>query len=227
MTKEEKELKKIQWTGDNLKEVIEFTGRSPKFDEWFKTWEEYEEYVHSHGNIFKIFFEDGSHYEVPVGSWIIKTPDGMNIPYTVTIGRLMKYEDENRLLLLKDLCARLPYQPICEFTDTEDDFCTATATLGYSLRDFIAGKVLIKPYLRPMSSMTEEERDEIEEISHGWFYVNEDGEMFPVGQLTDSAEFEDAILPTLEWLNKNGFDYRGLIPMGLALEAPEDMYKTE
>lgn len=94
MTQEEKELKKIQWTGDNLKEVIEFTGRSPKFDEWFKTWEEYEEYVRSHGNIFKIFFENGSHYEVPVGSWIIKTPDGMNIPYTVTIGRLMKYESE-------------------------------------------------------------------------------------------------------------------------------------
>lgn len=92
MTQEEKELKKIQWTGDNLKEAIEFTGRSPKFDEWFKTWEEYEEYVRSHGNIFKIFFEDGSHYEVPVGSWIIKTPDGMNIPYTVTIGHLVKTE---------------------------------------------------------------------------------------------------------------------------------------
>lgn len=80
MTQEEKELKKIQWTGNNLKEVIEFTGRSPKFDEWFKTWEEYEEYVRSHGNIFKLFFEDGSHYEVPVGSWIIKTPDGYNLP---------------------------------------------------------------------------------------------------------------------------------------------------
>ena len=30
-----------------------------------------------------------------------------------------------------------------------------------------------------------------------------------------------------DWLDKNKFDYRGLIPMGLALEAPEDMYKTE
>ena len=93
----EVEVKKIQWTGDNLKEVIEFTGRSPKFDEWFKTWEEYEEYVRSHDNIFKIFFEDGSHYEVPVGSWIIKTPDGVNIPYTVTIGNLVEWEGENKL----------------------------------------------------------------------------------------------------------------------------------
>jgi hypothetical protein len=83
------------------------------------------------------------------------------------------------------------------------------------------------PYLRPMSSMTEGERDEVEEMSHGWLYVNEDGEIFPMGQFTDSGEFEDAILPTLDWLNKNYFDYRGLIPMGLALEAPENMYKTE
>ena len=70
----------IQWTGKNLKEVIDFTGKSPRFDEWFKSWEEYENYVHSHNNIFKLFCEDGSHYEVPVGSWIVKTPDGFNIP---------------------------------------------------------------------------------------------------------------------------------------------------
>ena len=31
----------------------------------------------------------------------------------------------------------------------------------------------------------------------------------------------------IDWLNENMFDFRGLIPMGLALEAPEDMYKTE
>ena len=78
-----------------------------------------------------------------------------------------------------------------------------------------------------MSSMTEEERDEIEEMSHGWFYVNEDGEIFPMGRLTNSGEFEDAILPALEWLNKNGFDYCGLIWKGLALEAPEGMYKED
>ena len=75
----EQKLNMIQWTGDNLKDVIEFTGYSPKFNEWFKTWEEYETYVHSHNNIFKMFYEDGSHYEVPVGAWIVKTPDGYNV----------------------------------------------------------------------------------------------------------------------------------------------------
>lgn len=38
----------IQWTGKNLKEVIDFTGKSPRFEEWFKSWEEFETYVHQH-----------------------------------------------------------------------------------------------------------------------------------------------------------------------------------
>ena len=70
----------IQWTGNNLKDVIDFTGRSPRFEEWFKSWEEYENYVHTHNDILKLFCEDGSHYEVPVGAWIVKTPDGHNVP---------------------------------------------------------------------------------------------------------------------------------------------------
>ena len=70
----------IQWTGDNLKEVIDFTGKSPRIEEWFKSWEEFETYVHQHNDILKLFCEDGSHYEVPVGAWIVKTPDGYNLP---------------------------------------------------------------------------------------------------------------------------------------------------
>ena len=120
--------------------------------------------------------------------------------------------ENERKLLLKDLCARLPYQPMCEFTDTEDDFCTATAALGYSLRDFIAGKVLIKPYLRPMSSMTEEEQRTLDSMCNG---------VEMVSRLSGLKMFDKAF----DWLNANHFDYHGLIPMGLALEAKEDMYK--
>lgn len=76
----EQKPKMIQWTGKNLKEVINFTGKSPRFDEWFKSWEDFENYVHSHGDILKLFCEDGSHYEVPVGAWIVKTPDSYNTP---------------------------------------------------------------------------------------------------------------------------------------------------
>ena len=69
----------IQWKGDNLKEVIDFTGKDKNFEKWFKSFEEYEKYVHEHNDIFKLFNENGNHYEIPVGAWIVKTPDGYNI----------------------------------------------------------------------------------------------------------------------------------------------------
>jgi len=69
----------IQWKGDNLKEVINLTGKDKSLDKWFTSFEAYEKYVHNHNNIFKLFNEDGSHYEVPVGAWIVKTPDGCNV----------------------------------------------------------------------------------------------------------------------------------------------------
>lgn len=83
---EKKELKKIeqkpdmiQWKGNNLKEIIDFTGKDKNFDKWFKSFAEYEKYVSEHDNIFKLFNADGSHFEIPVGSWIVKTPDGYNV----------------------------------------------------------------------------------------------------------------------------------------------------
>ena len=69
----------VQWKGDNLKEVIGFVGKDKNFEKWFKSFEEYEKYVHEHNDIFKLFNENGSHYEIPVGAWIVKTPDGYNI----------------------------------------------------------------------------------------------------------------------------------------------------
>ena len=69
----------VQWKGDNLKEVISFTGKDKNFEKWFKSFEEYEKYVHEHNDIFKLFDENGNHYEIPVGAWIVKTPDGYNI----------------------------------------------------------------------------------------------------------------------------------------------------
>jgi len=123
---------------------------------------------------------------------------------------------EDKELLLKDLCARLPYG--VKYQDRiEGGIHILSLNVIHHYERFI-------PYLRPMSSMTEEERDEVEEISHGWFYINEDGEIYPMGRLTDCGEFEDAILPTFEYFLKNHIDYRDLIDKGLAIEAPEGMY---
>lgn len=64
----------------------------------------------------------------------------------------------------------------------------------------------VKPYLRPMSSMTEEEAIKYITLTH----YNTDDNGKPYRELTVEA---------LDWLLANHFDFRGLIPMGLALEA--------
>lgn len=67
------------------------------------------------------------------------------------------------------------------------------------------------PYLRPMSSMTNEEYNEYS--LHDCSVIYDDGKVISNSGGTD-------------WLMSHHFDYRGLIPMGLALEAPDDMYNN-
>ena len=136
----------------------------------------------------------------------------------------------NKDLLLKDLCARLPYGVKVNIKHEEygnligivyavypdenriivDELSKAIATQNVRCGGFLLDECEIKPYIRPMSSMTEEELAE-------WQFeldMDIDGYCIPS-------------YPALDWLNAHHFDYRGLIKKGLALEAPEDMYKTE
>lgn len=80
MNKKMEKLDAILWNGYNLKEVIEFTGKHFRFDEWFQSWEEYEEYVKQHDYIFKMFSPDGLSVDVYPGTWIVKLPGGFNVP---------------------------------------------------------------------------------------------------------------------------------------------------
>jgi len=122
--------------------------------------------------------------------------------------------NEEKQLLLKDLCARLPYGVITKN-------CTKNSDVPAHLLPHVNGiKLLIaeydlKPYLRPMESMTDEEREEWFKQSH----VEYDCEFHTEPTLSLS----NCHLST-DWLIANHFDYRGLIPMGLALPAPEGMY---
>lgn len=121
---------------------------------------------------------------------------------------------EEKQLLLQDLCARLPYGVIVAYKNRENK--EGRVELGYGNIGYVAelGRgwwTVCKPYLRPMSSMTEEEEEEYWTIRCPQYdengkIINKDGEMF-------------------DWLNKKMFDYRGLIEKGLALEALEEMYK--
>jgi hypothetical protein len=89
----------------------------------------------------------------------------------------------------------------------------------------------IKPYLRSLSSMTEEELNDLSQYS-GLVYDNLILESFQ-NDTYKCLDFylnevpADVVILVFDWLNKNHFDYRGLIPKGLALEAPEDMYNSK
>ena len=113
----------IQWKGDNLKEVVDFTGIYKEgFEKWFhNSWEEYEKYVHEHNNIFKIFNKDGSHIEVPVGAWIVKTPDGYITAsrYVFRQNPVWGEEDEKILNLI---IARLHSHPNVEIEEYGKDY---------------------------------------------------------------------------------------------------------
>lgn len=131
----------------------------------------------------------------------------------------MKLKQEERQLLLKDLSARLPYNPIVRIHDldvTDDDnYLYATyldSMMSYSIR--------LKPYLRPMSSMTEEEEKEYRKTMDKYTHRLH----------TNSAGFSEHVeyswtIETFDFLNAHHLDYRGLISMGLAIEAPKEMYK--
>ena len=173
--------------------------------------------------------------------------------------------NEEKQLLLKDLCGRLPYgvkgRIFSETTNGEFDITgdmifndepfvvldeinvrngeiRVTAIENVETRDFIDSVQdwgdpytieTFKPYLRPMSSMTEEELNEcvcqsgIKDIEcSNWQDIPKEKQF--------EARLNHAIAVFLtdsnnvDWLNAHHFDYRGLIEKGLALEAPEGMY---
>ena len=116
---------------------------------------------------------------------------------------------EDKELLYKDLCARLPYGVVLDSPNPVDDLwdeaisidaSTKTVTLLYNERVFSIDEV--KPYLLPLSSVTEEQKKEYQYIIERWMYDSS----YSISDITD-------------WLNKNHFDYRGLIEKGLALDA--------
>lgn len=132
--------------------------------------------------------------------------------------------NEEKQLLLKDLAARVPYGLMIDFYCNESrrksHFATSLKGIevnGAIIRDIENNGARIKvdmfyrdcnikPYLRPMSSMTEEEAKDYNKTKIPLDYY--DGDTYQ----------------TFDWLDKHHFDYRGLISKGLALRAPDGMY---
>ena len=142
---------------------------------------------------------------------------------------------EEKLLLFKDLSARLPYHVRVKVWlkdgTTEEGALDLEHNYGDVLRDAFYYKEIvdIKPYLRPMSSMTKDEYKEMQMVLGGGEYaalMNKTLglELWLESVDTDPTIWFDSLVDVQDWLNAHHFDYRGLIEKGLALEAPEDMY---
>ena len=129
---------------------------------------------------------------------------------------------EEKDLLLQDLCARLPYGVKFKWCDNfhTDDYYTLIGIkegliTGRDVNQddclFFWGKDKIKPCLRPMSSMTEEEKKEYTSYCFEQPFLQK-GKTPNLG----------SVPMCIDWLNKKMFDFRGLIPKSLAIEVTED-----
>ena len=119
---------------------------------------------------------------------------------------------ENKDLLLRDLCMRLPYGVKCEIKCEKEVYTLNRIEIDHEnghLLDFVEQKngfnmqvysSEVKPYLFPMSNITKEQFKEYWELEH-------------------SGDMEHLSTPLLDWLLKNYFDLFGLIPQGRANDA--------
>jgi hypothetical protein len=131
---------------------------------------------------------------------------------------------EDKELLLKDLCARLPYETLVYAQNAYDWYDDEIST--QVLSDAINEDYVIKPYLFPLSSITEKQKKDLlihvlgkKDCKH--FQVLPDGSI----DSTDSNNFRwvnfdsDTTSAYIDWCNKNHIDYRNLIGKNLALDA--------
>ena len=124
----------------------------------------------------------------------------------------MKQKDKE--LLLKDLCARLPYGVKVESVFINPDSkehkpCGIEILDATNLLMIRDGLGEFKPYLFPLSSMTEEQKKELEDILIE----------LSLKAISDEIGSEVVASYEIDFYNKNHFDYRGLIEKGLAIDA--------
>lgn len=131
---------------------------------------------------------------------------------------------EDKELLIKDLCCRVPYNTVVSIGYlTYDGLKWVDEPLTLLLLQSIEEEdswEYVKPYLRQMSNMTDEERKEFDKL------CETDGDSWMGNHRVSFPKRLRVIDKCVNWLNKKMFDYRGLIPNGLAETAPEGMYNS-
>ena len=137
---------------------------------------------------------------------------------------------EDRDLLIKDLCARLPYGVKCAYFNTKEELKVGELLTVWckEKRVFIdklsidydgCDHIGVIPYLFPLSSMTKEQESYM--YFNTKFNIDRFDTITPKIDEDDSPMYVDMEdwLELFDWFNKNHFDYRGLILKGLALDA--------
>ena len=142
---------------------------------------------------------------------------------------MKKLSIEEKELLLKDLCARVPYKVKVRYNNeiyNIDYILPLYEEVKLDIpNNYTVGVSEIKPYLRTMSSITEQELYEVQEILGKGIELHIDFISIVDSSIKSLSYLELKAL--FDWLNKNMFDYLGLIGKGLALKASRDMYKLK
>ena len=136
---------------------------------------------------------------------------------------------EEKELLVKDLCGRLPYNVKVRHAHFNKNGDSADIVLNtYNAHKLLNGMGIyaIRPYLRPLSTITSEEISELKTFLD-CKDADELGVYFEEG---GTLEEYNSLVPynlcgiVIDWLNARHFDHSGLIDRNLALEAPQGMY---
>lgn len=130
---------------------------------------------------------------------------------------------EEKFLLQQDLSGRLPYGVKLQINNVREELLSVHGQIingYYSIKD-------VKPYLRPLESITEEEERELykkyncEFVGKRLYRVRYHSEGY---WDSDTEVSRDDYVWVIDWFNRHHFDYRGLISKGLAIEAPPGLY---
>lgn len=144
-------------------------------------------------------------------------------------GLKINLNNQEKDLLLKDLCARLPYGVMCDVGDNKP-YTLSRIEIddknGHLLdfkekKDGLDMQVYLsecRPYLLPLSSMTEEQKNQLKEIWSADMDKAIDYSISGEDELCDLCQLSAAKKIT-NWLIANHFDYRGFIGKSLALDA--------
>jgi hypothetical protein len=148
----------------------------------------------------------------------------------------MENTDEKRSIIIKMLSEILPYETLVGVPNDFDGTHYSKGQLfsvdavNFECDVYVWNDMdlydceYVKPYLRPMNTMTDSERNEYNELTHNLWYEYDD--IMPEQRMASENAWNNMCSSCIEWLNKHHFDHHDYISKGLAFPAEENMYEN-